>query len=243
MNMDQITFLNDLEKHLQARKIADVDGIVDEYREHFRFKLADGYPEAEIAARLGAPQEIASQYTPAEAGLPKDRNGLKTLTAIGLSFLFLFALAIIISFLSWVIVVGATAVASAVLGIALIGGFNPAGLIPFIPRAGSIMMGISSLGLALFAGTGTIYCWRYSLQWIKAYFHWNHRCLAIAAGRPASPPIAAIPQFQPRTRRWLRRLTGLALAVFGIGFVLSYAVLALTAGNFEFWHVWGWFVS
>lgn len=241
--MDQITFLNDLERLLQARNIADVEGIVDEYREHFRFKLADGYTEAEIAARLGAPQEIASQYTPSDAGQPKERSGFKVLTAIGLSFIFLLALAVIIAFLSWVIVLGATAVASAVLGISLIGGFNPAGLIPFIPEAGSIIMGISSLGLALFAGTGTIYCWCYSLQWIKAYFHWNRRCLAIAAGRPASPPIATTPQFQPRTRRWLRRLTGLALAVFGIGFVLSYAVLALTAGALEFWHIWGWFAS
>jgi len=241
--MDQITFLNDLEKLLQARNVADIDGIVDEYREHFRFKLADGYTEAEIAARLGSPQEIAKQYTPSDAARPEERKSLKALTAIGLSFLFIVALAVIVAFLSWVIVVGATAVASAVLGIALIGGFNPAGLIPVMPAAGSIIIGISSLGLALFAGTGTIYCWRYSLQWIKAYFHWNRRCLAIAAGRPASPPIAATPQFQPRTRRWLRRLTGLGLVVFGIGFVLSYAVLALTAGAFEFWHVWGWFVT
>jgi hypothetical protein len=41
----------------------------------------------------------------------------------------------------------------------------------------------------------------------------------------------------------LRRLTGLSLAIFGVGFVLGYIVLALSAGAFEFWHVWSWFVS
>lgn len=30
-------------------------------------------------------------------------------------------------------------------------------------------------------------------------------------------------------------------ALFAACFVLAYAVCCLAAGNFEFWHVWGWF--
>jgi len=241
--MDQKTFLNELEKHLNARHVADIEGIVDEYREHFRFKIADGYTEEEIVARLGAAQDIANQYSPSEVNRPAGHGGMKALVATGLALLFLIALAVIILFFGWVVVLGALAIAGSVLGIALIGGINPAGLIPMMPIAGSIIMGISSLGLALLAGNGTVYCLRYALQWVKAYFHWNRRCLATASGRPASPPITAMPQFQPRTRRILRRLTGFSLAIFGIGFVLSYIVLALSAGALEFWHVWGWFTS
>ena len=35
----------------------------------------------------------------------------------------------------------------------------------------------------------------------------------------------------------------LALALFAACFVLSYVVCALSAGSFQFWHVWGWFVK
>ena len=34
-----------------------------------------------------------------------------------------------------------------------------------------------------------------------------------------------------------------ALALFAACFVLSYVVCALSAGSFQFWHVWGWFVK
>lgn len=241
--MNQKTFLSDLEKNLNERNIDDIAGIVEEYAEHFKFKLADGYSEDEIAARLGSPQDIAAQYRPSGAGRPGGHNGMKVLVTTGLSLLFIPALSVIILFFGWVIVLGALAVASAVLGVLLIGGIDPVGLIPFIPGAGAAIMGVCILGLALLSGIGAVYCLRYVIQWVKAWFHWNRRCLALAGGRPAAPPIAATPQYTPRARRLLRRLTGLSLAIFGVGFVLGYIVLALSAGAFEFWHVWSWFVS
>lgn len=241
--MNQKTFLSDLEKNLSERNIDDITGIVEEYEEHFKFKLADGYNEDEIAARLGLPQEIAAQYKPSGTGQPVGNSGMKALVAAGLSLLFIIALSVIILFFGWVIVLGALAVASTTLGVLLIGGFDLVGLIPFMPGFGAVVMGVCLLGLALLSGIGAIYCLRYAVQWLKAYFHWNRRCLARAAGRPVAPSIAAVPQFTPRSRRLLRLLTGLSLAVFGVSFILGYIVLALSAGALEFWHVWGWFVS
>ena len=33
----------------------------------------------------------------------------------------------------------------------------------------------------------------------------------------------------------------IALLLFAVCFVLAFAVCALSAGSFQFWHVWGWF--
>ena len=58
--------LNDLSaKGIDRDTAADV---VEEYQQHFSFKLADGYSEEEIAARLGDPVALAAQLGEAEAG-------------------------------------------------------------------------------------------------------------------------------------------------------------------------------
>ena len=58
--------LNDLSaKGIDRDTAADV---VEEYQQHFAFKLADGYSEEEIAARLGDPVALAAQLGEAEAG-------------------------------------------------------------------------------------------------------------------------------------------------------------------------------
>ena len=58
--------LNDLSaKGIDRDTAADV---VEEYQQHVSFKLADGYSEEEIAARLGDPVALAAQLGEAEAG-------------------------------------------------------------------------------------------------------------------------------------------------------------------------------
>lgn len=43
-----------------AEKPPDAGEILEEYEQHFAFKLADGYTEQEIARNLGSPFEIAA---------------------------------------------------------------------------------------------------------------------------------------------------------------------------------------
>lgn len=238
--MDKKSFLNELEKHLLAQGVADIEGILEEYEDHFRFKLADGYTEAEVAARLGDPQEVAAQYLPARTSVRRS-GGSRAVTAIGLGFLDIFAGALFILFLAWVIALGASAIACAALGASLIIGFNPGGLIPYMPYAGALIMGIACLALALLAALGTLACWRYTRIWSVTYCRWHKRCLAAESGKHLA---AAIPgaQLEPRTRRVLRRLTGIAVLVLGVGFILAFVVLAIQAGSPGFWHVWRWFV-
>lgn len=56
--MTKKEFMTLLSDELRKRKITDAEDIIEEYEQHFAFKLADGYSEEEIAARLGNPSEI-----------------------------------------------------------------------------------------------------------------------------------------------------------------------------------------
>lgn len=53
-------FLTRLNDELNRRNVADAADIVEEYAQHFDLKLADGYFEEEIAARLGDPAMLAA---------------------------------------------------------------------------------------------------------------------------------------------------------------------------------------
>lgn len=64
--MTRNEFVTQLTAELQKRDVAAAD-VVEEYQQHFAFKLADGYSE-EIAARLGDPVALAAQFGEAEAG-------------------------------------------------------------------------------------------------------------------------------------------------------------------------------
>lgn len=237
--MDKQSFLTELEKTLNMQNVADIESIIEEYEEHFKFKIADGYSEEEVAARLGSPSELARQYSPAEK---IKRPVGKAFIVTGLVFAGILVLLLFILFFGWVAVLGALTVVCATLGFVLIGRLDVMSLLPNVPNPGSAIMGIASLALAVLAGLGTYYCWHYVLQLAKAYIHWHKRCLAAGAGKPLSPSIAKTPQFKPRLRRRLRLVTVIAVAVFGVAFVLAFVVLALQAGAIEFWHTWGWFV-
>jgi len=53
-----------------------------EEEQHFAFKMADGFIEEEIAAKLGNPAELASQF--ASGDEDEKRKGNKATTVIGL---------------------------------------------------------------------------------------------------------------------------------------------------------------
>ena len=79
--MTKIEFLEMLTTELKHNNVADAADIIEEYEQHFAFKLADGYSEEEIAAKLGNPKNIAAQYD----SVPKERSGSKKIiTRIGL---------------------------------------------------------------------------------------------------------------------------------------------------------------
>lgn len=80
--MTKNEFLSRLEAELEARRVPEPEDILGEYRRHFEYKLADGYSEEEIAARLGAPEELAAQFEPEREAPRPSRAGSAARSAL-----------------------------------------------------------------------------------------------------------------------------------------------------------------
>lgn len=72
--MTKHEFLERFSRELTHNGVADVADIVEEYEQHFAFRLADGFAEEEIAAKLGDPAALAAQFCGA-AATSKRRGG------------------------------------------------------------------------------------------------------------------------------------------------------------------------
>ena len=234
--MKKNEYLSQLKSELKKNNAADMDDIVSEYEQHFAFKMADGYSEEEIAAKLGAPSVIAAQFDSAKKAEKSGSGGF--FVKLGLGFTAIFEAMFYILFLAWDIVLAASAVTLAVVGVCLICAVNVSGLIPYMPYLGSLILGVSTLGLAAIFVVAAVYCFAFLKQVIKASVRW-HKNMTSAS---ALPPLPWNPQFAPKTRRTLRTILLWAVAVFGACFVLAFVVLALQAGSLGFWHHWNWFV-
>ncbi|MEA4812585.1 MAG: DUF1700 domain-containing protein [Anaerolineaceae bacterium] len=60
--MKKDEYLNLFEKSLRKYKVNDLEDILDEYKQHFSFKLLDGYSEEEVASKLGDPEKVALNF-------------------------------------------------------------------------------------------------------------------------------------------------------------------------------------
>lgn len=98
--MKKNDFMQRLSDELQKRNVADAADILQEYEAHFAMKMADGYIEEEIAARLGDPTALAAQFDDAEE-TPEKKGGSKPLVVAGLCFADVFAGLFFILLAAW----------------------------------------------------------------------------------------------------------------------------------------------
>ncbi|MGI6778890.1 MAG: DUF1700 domain-containing protein [Acetivibrionales bacterium] len=239
--MNRNEFIERLTKKLRDNHISDIDEIIAEYQEHFAFKLADGYSEEEIAAKLGKPEVLAEQFV--SCGTDVKSSGKKAITVTGLFIIDIFVGAFFILLWGWVIVMSAFSIASFSVGICLIGGFNIYSLIPAIPYHCSVIFAVAFFALSILSAVATFYCASFSRQLMRAYGRFHKNCVAAASGNAVLPSLAAYPQFKAKTHRRLRNITFISLAVFAVAFISAYITSMITAGAFEFWHEWNWFVE
>lgn len=236
--MTKSEFIDKLEKELKRNNISDAADIINEYEQHFAFKLADGYSEEEIAARLGSPTALASQF---EASAAEKYVGRKALTVIGLCFADLFAGCFFCLLFAWEIIMAAMALCCGVACVCLLGGLNIYGLIPSMPYWCGAIIGLSIGALAVLSAVGGAYFLAFLRQLLHAYGRFHHNALATASGKPALPSIVIHPQFSSKTRRRMRSVVLIASVLFAVFFVLGVIASMLSAGSLEFWHTWGWF--
>lgn len=237
--MTRNDFLSKLASVLEKNQVPDAAEIVEEYEQHFAFKLADGFSEEEIAARLGDPAQLAAQYEHGSDVTPKPRNSMLTRIALGVMDVFAGLFFLLLALFG--VVIAAASVAFAGLGVSLIGGMNPWSLLPSMPYWCGAILGFALVALALLSAVGCVYYWSFLIQLGRSFLRFQRNLLASASGKPVLPSLPARAKLSPRTNRHLRNVLMIALLAFAVCFVLGYLSCALSAGSFEFWHAWGWF--
>lgn len=235
--MTKTEFLENLSRALTHSGTPDAADIVEEYRQHFTFKLADGYSEEEIAARLGAPEEIAAQY---ETASGKPDGGKKGLAMVGLGVADFFFGVLCVLLWAWGTVMCVLTLGSGILGVCLMGSLWR-GPMPVLPQHCGIVLGVAFAALAVLTLVGAVYFFGFVRQLIRAFGRFHKNTLASASGGAVLPALPVYPQFSAKSKRRLRR-TGLVSAViFAACFVMGFVLCAISAGAVEFWHTWGWF--
>ena len=234
--MKKNEFMEKLENELRRRNVADADDVLEEYAQHFAFKMADGYSEEEIAAKLGSPAALAAQFE--QSGASDGQSGSRTLRIAGLGFVDVVAGLFFALLAAWAIVMAVASLTCAALTVCLLGGINVHGWIPPMPYGCGAVLALAFAALAVLVAAGCVYYAAFLRQLARAFGRFQHNALAGAAKLPA---LTIVPQLPAQAKRRLRTVALISLAVFAAFFVLSYIVCGLSAGSLQFWHAWGWF--
>ncbi len=234
--MTKQEYMTKLSAELKKNNVADANEIITEYEQHFLFKLADGYAEEEIAAKLAAPAQIAIQF----AGLPGERKrtkGKKAFIVLGLSLTGIFEIVLYAAFFCFIAALFCATLAPAALGAELIAGVNFMNLLPPMPYSAAVIMGVMLLSLSVLLFIAALFCFAFLRQIVRASLRWRKNLL----GKEALPPLPLSPQFSPKAKRAIRGVFLWAVMIFGIASVAGYTLLMLETQSWEFWHALGWF--
>jgi len=237
--MTKNEFLSKLADELKKNKIADTEEIISEYEQHFAFKMADGFSEEEIAAKLGNPAALASQFE--SVSEDKKYGSRKIVTMIGLCITDFFTGVFFVLLMAWEIIMAAFSVCNAVIAACLFGGFSPWSLIPPMPYWCAVVFGLSLAALAVLSAAGCIYFAAFIRQLMRSYGRFRQNTIASASGGAVLPSLAIHPQFPVKTNRRIRSVALFSLALFAACFVLGMIISMISAEALEFWHAWGWF--
>lgn len=237
-SMTKNEFIAILTEELGKKNIADADDIIEEYRQHFDFKLADGYSEEEISAKLGDPAALAAQFVQSGETQKKRRGEKKPFTVAGVCLAWIFAGAFFVLLALWGIVMVAFSLACAAAAVCLIGGFS---INPPMPYWCGAALALALAALGVLSAVGSIYYAAFLRQLVRSFARFSHNALATASGKAPLPSLAINPQINVKTKRRMRSVALISLAMFASCLVLAYIACSLSAGSVQFWHVWGWF--
>lgn len=238
--MTKQQFIENLEVELKREHVSDAADIIEEYDQHFAFKLADGYSEEEIAAKLGAPELVAAQYVSSQT--PKSGGG-KAFTMFGLCAADLFFGLLCILLFAWGVIMVVFSVACGAVSVSLSANsrLSVFALIPSLPSHCALIFGLAFSALTVLSVIGVIYFSAFIRQLTRSFSRFHRNVLASVSGRAALPSLPIYPQFPALARRRLRTITLLFFTVFAVCFIVGFVVCVFSAGALEFWHAWGWF--
>ncbi len=157
--MTKREFMEKLTRELENRRVADAEDIIEEYRQHFEFKLADGYSQEEIAAKLGDPAALAAQF--AESGEGKSAGaGSRILVRVGLGFVNLLEGMIFLMLLAFGLVLTAATAAFSVSGVCLAVGSGMFEPVAPMPYGAALLLGLALLALSVLTAHRLHLVWR-----------------------------------------------------------------------------------
>jgi uncharacterized membrane protein len=237
--MTRNEFLSKLTDELKKYNITDTADIVSEYEQHFAFKMADGFSEEEIAAKLGNPAELASQFESISEN--KKYEGRKAVAVIGLCITDFFTGVFFLLLMAWEAIMAAFSICNAVAAVCLLGGISPWSLIPSMPYLSGVVFALSLIALAVLSAVGCIYFAAFIRQLMRSYGRFRQNTMAAASGNAVLPSLAIHPRLPAKINRRIRTVALLSLSLFAACFVLGMTVSMISAGALEFWHAWGWF--
>ncbi|MDD2260947.1 MAG: DUF1700 domain-containing protein [Clostridia bacterium] len=238
--MNKKEFMDKLKNSLLESGISDIDDILNEYEEHFLFKMADGFSEEEVSLKLGDPKELAKQFVQ-EAPVIKVKKKNRFFTGLGLGFLDIFVGCIFLVLFIGVIALAAVAISSATAGVLLITKMNIASLLPVMPYKSAVMFSVGLIALAILVFITVVYGFLWFKQLLVSYSRFHKNCMAKASNKAVYPAKATFLQVSGKLKRTLRGTILVSLVIFLVAFIGGYAVSALEAKALEFWHVWEWF--
>jgi uncharacterized membrane protein len=237
--MTKNEFLLKLADELKKNNVTDADDILSEYEQHFAFKMADGFSEEEIAAKLGNPVELASQFE--NTVQVKKSTGRKAVVITGLCIIDIFAGAFFVLLIAWEVIMAAFSLSNAVIAGCLFFGTSPWSLIPNMPYLSAVIFGLSLIALSVLSAAGCIYFGAFIRQLMRSYSRFHQNTIATASGNAVLPPLAIYPRLPAKTNRRIRTVALFSLMMFTACFVLGMIVSMILSGALEFWHAWGWF--
>jgi len=234
--MTKLEYLSELKNELKRNSVPDAEDIVSEYEQHFQFKLADGFAEEEIVAKLATPESIASQFASIRAE-GKQKKGKKGFLILWLTLIGIFEAMLYGTFFSFIVGLFCGSLVPAALGVELIAGMNFMNILPPMPYGGAFVFGLALIALGVMLFLFAFYCFAFLRQMVRASLRWRKNMV----GDEALPLLPLSPQFSPKVRRSLRSIMLWAVLIFGITFIVGYTILGLYTHSFGFWHALGWF--
>lgn len=147
--------------------------------------------------------------------------------------------------LSFGIVLAACVLSFGLTGVCLLADIAklPFVFLPAMPYWCGAILGLSLLALCALSVAGCIWYFAFYRQIFRSYGRFHRNALAASKGEATLPALTINPQFSAKSRRRLRTVALISLALFAVCFVLSFIVCCLSAGSLQFWHTWGWFMN
>ena len=168
------------------------------------------------------------------------KTGAKVLKVTGVVCADILAFCIFAFMAVWVIAFAGMTLAVVGAGLRVI--FNPLfpqlAFAPDMPYFGYLLTGISVIGLGGLLAVVALYSYRFLRGAWAAYRRWRKNAL----DNKKYPPVPVFPLIaSDGKRRKIRGLVVISAFVFGGALIIGYIYLAISAGGFQFWHVWNWF--